>query len=67
LRERFVVTLATGETFDGLLDEVDESTLTLLDAHLLAADGSSTPIDGVMYLARDRVAYMQHPEKRSRP
>jgi small nuclear ribonucleoprotein (snRNP)-like protein len=67
LRERFVVTLTSGETFDGLLDETDESTVTLVDADALAGDGSSTKVDGALYLPRARIAYMQHPDRRSAP
>lgn len=61
LRERFVVTMATGETFDGLLIDADASTVHLVDAHAL--DGSSrVAVDGALFLPRDRVAYMQRPE-----
>jgi hypothetical protein len=60
LRERFVVTLTTGETFDGLLDEVDDKSVRLIDAH--AVDGANrVKVDGSLYLPRDRVAYMQKP------
>jgi len=61
LRERFVVTMTTGETFDGLLFEVDDKTVHLVDAHAL--DGATrVAVDGALFLPRDRVAYMQRPE-----
>lgn len=60
LRERFVITMTTGETFDGLLDEVDDKSVHLIDAH--AVDGSNrVKVDGSLYLPRDHVAYMQKP------
>lgn len=65
-RERFVVTLLDGTTFDGLLDDHDESTLEFIDAHSVGQDPangriSRTPVDGRLYLPRARVAYMQRP------
>lgn len=60
LRERFVVTLTGGESFEGLLYEADEKTLHLVDSH--AVDGKSrVPVDGALFLPRDRVAYLQKP------
>lgn len=60
LRERFIVTLTGGESFSGLLFDIDEKTLHLVDAKAL--DGkSSVPVDGALFLPRDRVAYMQKP------
>jgi hypothetical protein len=64
LRERFVVTLTSGETFDGLLLDTDDKTVHLVDAHAL--DGSTrVSIDGALFLPRDRVAYMQRPEAKA--
>lgn len=63
LRERFQITLVSGESFDGLLDEWDAGHLTFVDA------GVITPVDemrtkrdavaGQLFLRRDHVAYMQ--------
>lgn len=61
LRERFVVTLVTGESFTGLLGEVDDRTVVLLDASVLRPDGAALPVDGELILRRDAVAYMQKP------
>lgn len=61
LRERFVITLTTGETFDGLLDDVDDRTLVLLDVKVVGDDGRVRAVDGHLVLERDRIAYMQRP------
>lgn len=60
LRERFIVTLKTGEAFDGLLDRWDESTIELLNVFAVT-DKSRAPVDGRIYLPRAHVAYMQRP------
>lgn len=61
LRYRFVVTLKTGETFDGLLDGWDESSLEFVDAHAVSAS-DTVPIDGRLFVPRTQIAYMQRPE-----
>lgn len=61
LRERFVVTMTTGEAFEGLLDRLDESTVELVDARAHVKDGA-VKVDGRLYLPRAQVAYMQRPE-----
>lgn len=64
LRERFIVALKAGDTFDGLLDEHDESTIELLDAHLVEKDGTLTAVNGRLYVPRSEIAYMQRPDAR---
>lgn len=64
-RERFVITLTTGETFDGLLQDVDATSVLIVDAYVLEAPNNRTQVDGVLYLPRDRVAYMQRPGVKS--
>lgn len=60
LRERFVVTMRTKETFEGLLLEADDKTVRLTDAHVL--DGKTRlSVDGDLYLPRAEVSYMQRP------
>jgi small nuclear ribonucleoprotein (snRNP)-like protein len=59
LRERFYVTLKSGETFDGLLDESDPLNLTLVDAHAHLEQGVPTAIQGELWLRWDNVAYLQ--------
>lgn len=61
LRERFVITMTSGEAFDGLLDRVDDAHLELVDAHAHMPQGP-VKIDGRLYLPRTGVAYMQRPE-----
>ncbi len=61
LRERFVVTMKSGETFEGLLDDHDESTLELLDPYAVTSAGRAG-IDGRLYLPRDQIAYLQRPD-----
>jgi small nuclear ribonucleoprotein (snRNP)-like protein len=61
LRERFVVTLKTGETFDGLLNEWDPTTVELVDAHAVSEKGRVV-VDGRLYLPRAGIAYMQRPD-----
>jgi hypothetical protein len=65
LRTRFVVTLTTGETFSGLLDEHDATHIVLVDATTLYADRAAEKIAGQLFLQRDRVAYMQLPDGRA--
>lgn len=60
VRERFVVTLKTGETFDGLLDDWDDRTVCLVDGHAVS-ETESVPVAGKLYLPREQVAYMQRP------
>lgn len=64
LRERFIVTLKSGDTFDGLLDDQDESTVELLDPHVVGPDGKLTAVDGRLYLPRAEIAYLQRPDAR---
>lgn len=60
LRERFVATLRGGESFDGLLVEVDEKTFRFVDA--CALDGKTrVKVDGELFLPRTEVAYLQKP------
>jgi hypothetical protein len=60
LRERFVVTMSGGASFEGVLLEADDKTLQLVDARAL--DGEQRlVVDGAVFLPRDGVAYMQKP------
>lgn len=61
LRERFVVTLKSGDTFDGLLDDHDETTIELIDPYAVDKSGRVS-LDGRLYLPRAEIAYMQRPE-----
>ena len=60
LRERFVLTLRSGETFDGLLVDADAKTFRLANAW--AVDGKSrVSVDGELFVPRDQVVYAQKP------
>lgn len=59
LRQRFLVTLGSGETFDGLLMDADETVIVLADAWSLSTDGSRIKVDTSLYLPRWGVIYMQ--------
>ena len=62
LRDRFVITLHSGETVEGLLWAVDDRTVILADAYSLAPLGQRTRIDGWVYLPRTAVLYLQRPQ-----
>jgi hypothetical protein len=63
IRERFHVTLTSGESFDGLLDEWDAKHLVFVDAGtrmpLDHAQTQRVPVSGKLFLPRDRISYMQ--------
>lgn len=61
IRERYVVTLKSGETFDGTVTEADGRSLVLLRATSVAAGRDPIPVDGVLILARSDVLYLQRP------
>jgi len=58
--ERFVVTLTSGETFDGLLADADDNSVKLVGAYAVS-DKESVSVDGDLYLPREKIAYMQNP------
>lgn len=59
LRERFVITLKTGETFDGLLDDWDDRNLLFVDSYAVT-EKSRVQLDGRgLWLLRENVAYLQ--------
>jgi len=60
LREEFLVTLATGEAFQGLLVELDERTLRLTNASAVSKT-SRVEVVGDLYIPRADVLYLQKP------
>lgn len=58
LRERFVATLKTGETFDGLLVKADAKTYVFANAWAISGR-DRVSVDGELYIPRDEVAYLQ--------
>lgn len=65
VRSRVLVTLKSGETFDGVLWEFDKTAIVLRNASELAAttnpDPSVTPIDGEFVVLVADVRFMQIP------
>lgn len=61
LRHRYVVTLKSGETFDGLLDRWDEQTVELVNPYAVT-EQARVEVDGTLVLPRANIAYMQRPE-----
>lgn len=61
LRERYLVTLKSGETFDGLLVDSDGRALVLAQASSVASGRDPILVDGSLILFRADVAYLQRP------
>lgn len=63
LRDRVVVTMKSGESFDGVLFAADDKTWHLVNATALRAGerGVDVPVDGSVILPRDNVAFCQRP------
>lgn len=59
VRDRFVVTLKSGQAFDGLLDQWDHSHYAFVDAHALGEGVSPVPVSGALWVDRANVAYLQ--------
>lgn len=61
IHERFVATLKSGETFEGLLTDMDDRVVVLEDAASMGDRGARIPVDGHLYLPREQVRYLQRP------
>jgi len=61
LLDRYVVTVDAGETFTGLLADVDGRTVILRAVSVLIKDGSESPVDGDVVLRRESISYMKKP------
>lgn len=63
LRERVVVTLKSGDSFNGLLYTHDDRVLELRQAQALGAGEKSTdlPLDGTLLVLMADVAFIQIP------
>ena len=61
LRERVIVTMKSGEAFDGVLMAADDRAWELVNAKALGVGerGADVPVDGSVILPRDNVAYCQ--------
>lgn len=63
LRERFVVTCKSGESFAGILYSIDKAALVLVQAAALGVneDKSDLPLDGELIVLLADVAFLQRP------
>lgn len=61
VRSTIVVTLKTGQTYRGVLLELDHHVLVLCSAEVLSADGEHLAVDGELLILRPDIAYMQRP------
>lgn len=63
LRERVIVTMKSGEAFDGVLFAADARTWELVNAKALGVGdrGGDVPVDGSVLVLSDNIAYCQRP------
>lgn len=59
LRTRFLVTTKSGQTWDGLVVEVDDRIICLADVESVSPSGDRTTAVGQVFIPRADVAYMQ--------
>ena len=61
LRERVLVTLKSGEGFEGVLYRADRRSWELVQAKAVAAgqNGADVPVDGALIIPASNVAYAQ--------
>lgn len=62
IHHRYLVTTESGETFDGLLIEADDTHIVLADVESVAGTGARLKVDGKLWLPRLNIAYMQQPK-----
>ena len=62
-RERVLVTVKSGETFDGILFSADKTAIVLRQAAAVGAgeDKSNLPLDGELIVLLADVAWLQRP------
>lgn len=60
-KRRAIVTLKTGDSFAGVLYDVDREAVTLRNAEMLTAGERSVAVDGEVLILRADVAYLQLP------
>jgi len=59
LRHRMVITMKNNATWDGVVMDADERTISLRDVSAVQADGSRVSADGDVLLSRADIAYSQ--------
>lgn len=60
LRQRFVITLKSGDAFEGVVLDADSRVMVVADASAHTPDGPAK-VDGQLFLQRADVAYLQLP------
>ena len=66
LRDRYVITLKSAQTFEGILDDWDRNRVKLINAFVVteaAGQAGRVPVSGDLYLDRDNIAYSQVPPR----
>lgn len=58
--ERFIVTLRSGESFDGLLADADTKTIRLVSSYALSGK-DRVSVDGELFIPRNEITYLQRP------
>ncbi|SDJ07735.1 hypothetical protein SAMN05444157_1615 [Frankineae bacterium MT45] len=61
LRKRYLVTLTSGEAFDGVLVDADDAHIVLVDAESVSPNNDRLKVDGQLWLPRANVTYLQLP------
>jgi hypothetical protein len=61
LAVRVIVTQVDGQSFAGMIADLDDGWLLLREAEQLGPQGSRVAVDGELLLPRDRIAYVQRP------
>lgn len=58
---RVIVTQVDGQSFAGVIADLDDGWLLLRETESLGPQGSRVAVDGELLLPRDRVAFIQRP------
>jgi len=58
---RVVVTQVDGQSFAGVVTDLDDGWLLLRETESLGPQGSRVAVDGELLLPRDRIAFIQRP------
>lgn len=59
VKKSYLFTLASGETFRGLIEDSDADAVVIQQVHLIQSDGSPVKVDGRLILDRQRILYAQ--------
>ncbi len=59
IRSRVLLSLKSGEAFEGVLWDADRQVMLLRNASLVGGDGTGQPVDGEVVVLVPDVAYIQ--------